>query len=128
MASLNEERGEQKFTPTKSLKRTLAERHSLDWLRKERKLYADVKYPMSTVEANGGNLTQEDIDFVMQYLKRAQLQGLNTPQGRQNLGKAASTLYHFMQGAVICHGPMPEPGYPSGELVSWTNGPTLDGD
>lgn len=118
LTSLNEERGEQKFKARKSLKRTLVTRQVLDWLRKERK-YADDKYPVSTVEQDNGVLTDRNIDFVNQYLKRAQILGLDTLSGRQNLAKAMSTLFDYCQGAVYCHGDLPLPGVPSGEIVEW---------
>lgn len=123
MPNLNEERGDQKFTPKKSLGRVLAERHTLEWLRQEQKNYAQVKYPISTVEEDEGVLTQRCIDFVTNYLSRAQLLGLDTPTGRQTLAKALSTLYGFTQSAVYLHGPLPEPGHSSGELHDWVNGP-----
>lgn len=119
--TLNEERGEQKYEPPKSLRRTLAERHVLDWLRKEQKEYAQVKYPISTLEEDDGVLTQRCIDFVAAYLIRAQLIGLDTPSGRQTLGKALSTLYGYTQAACYLHGPMPKPGVPSGEIIEWEN-------
>lgn len=121
MASLNEERGEQKFTPKRSLGRTLAERHVLAWLRAEQKDYAQKKYPVSTIEQDGGELTERCIDFVTQYLIRAKQLGLDTESGRQTLGKALSTLYGYTQAAVYLHGPMPEPGHPSGEIREWAD-------
>lgn len=128
MASLNEERGEQKFVPKKSLRRTLATRHVLDWLRKERRDYAETKYPISTVEEDDGVLTERCLDFVGQYLKRAEILGLDTFQGRQLLAKAMSTLFSYCEGAVLCHGPLPAPGVSSGEIIEWTDGPTLNGE
>lgn len=128
LPSLNEERGDQKFVPKKSLKRTLATRHVLDWLRKERRDYAEVKYPISTVEEDEGVLTQRTLDFVGQYLKRAEILGLNTTLGRQQLAKAMSTLFGYCEGAVLCHGPLPAPGVSSGEIIEWTDGPTLNGE
>lgn len=122
---MNEERLEQTFLAKKSLGRTLATRHVLDWLRKERKNYAEVKYPISTVEQFGGTLRQEDLDFVMQYVVRAKTLGLDTPNGKQNLGKALSTLFSFCEGAAYLYGEFPEPGHASGELHDWNDCPPL---
>lgn len=119
MPSLNEERGDQKFRPKKSLRRTLSERHVLDWLRREQKDYAQKKYPISTIEEDDGVLTDRCVDFVTNYLARAQALGIDTPSGRQTLGKALSTLYGYTQAAVYLYGPMPEPGHSSGEIVEW---------
>lgn len=125
LPSLNEERGDATFKPKKSLKRTLVTRHVLVWLRKERYDYAEVKYPVSTVEQFGGTLRQEDIDFVSQYLIRAHHLGLQTASGRQLLGKALSTLFAFCEGAVYLHGEFPEPGWESGEVHKWEDCPPV---
>lgn len=125
--SLNEVRGEQTFRPKKSLKRTLVTRHVLEWLRKERALYAEVKYPVSTVEEFGkGTIRQEDIDFVNQYLIRARTLGLDTQNGKQALGKALSTLFSYCEGAAYIFGSFPEPGHNSGDLFVWETGPPVD--
>lgn len=58
-------------------------------------------------------------DFVFNYLKRVQLFGLDTPQGRQALGKAVMTLIDYLETAVDHHGAMPRPGVPSGEILPW---------
>lgn len=66
--------------------------------------------------AQGGFADEGLMDFVGNYLKRAQLFGLDTPQGRQATGKAIVSLMNILEVACELHGPMPAPGYPSGEI------------
>lgn len=124
LPNLNEERGDQKFKPRQTLGRTLATRHTLDWVRKER-AYADEKYPVSTIEQFGGALRDEDCDFVMQYLKRAQLLGIDSASGRQSLAKAFATLYDFVRSSVYLYGELPAPGLSSGNVEPWVDCPPV---
>lgn len=100
----------------RSLKRRLVNNHVLKWVNLER-IYADTKYPVSTIEQFGGTLRDEDCDFVMQYLKRAQLFGLETPRGRQQLSKALSTIFDFTRASVYLYGSLPKPGISSTDEV-----------
>jgi hypothetical protein len=98
----------------------------LDWIATERALYADVKYA-----ADGPNRAALIADlrdhphidgewdvFIGNYLRRAQLFGVDSLPGRQALGKTIVTLMHCLETAIEAHGPMPVPGVPSGEIVS----------
>jgi hypothetical protein len=97
-----------------------------EWIKLERAEHAETKYgeglpgrvalvdEMRT-EGFGGGWE----GFIGNYLKRVELFGLDTPQGRQALGKAAVTLIHMLETAVLVHGPMPKPGVPSGEIQEW---------
>jgi hypothetical protein len=56
------------------------------------------------------------IDFIGNYLRRAELLGLDTMKGRQALGKYIVTMMHCLETAIEVYGPMPRAGYPSGEI------------
>lgn len=96
------------------------------WLQDERKNYADVKWKDG--ESNRESLIQKMkeegwtptwTDFAYAYMKRAELMGPDTLQGRQAMGKAVVTLMHILETAIMVFGPMPEPGHTSGEIVEW---------
>lgn len=59
---------------------------------------------------------RRDIDM---YLHRANLLGLQNPNGRQALAKAAMVVIACVEGAEKVYGPLPAPGYTSGEIVEW---------
>lgn len=97
----------------------------LEWILRERDRYADVKYDEN--DENHRRLVSdmcnlgisEDSDhwgFITNYLKRAQILGLDTLPGRQALGKTIVTLMHTLERAISVHGAMPQPGFPSGEI------------
>lgn len=98
-----------------------------EWISTERKEYADVKYAEDTearhkliIETKDYGLGGEWMVFVGGYLKRAELQGLDTERGRQALGKAIVTLTHALETAVEYCGPMPKPGISSSaDLEGW---------
>lgn len=98
-----------------------AEADILDWVKVERLAYAHQKWAPPAAEAAhraslaGTGPTRWE-DWAGDYIKRASMFGLDTPQGRQALGKAISTLVHFLATAVVDHGPMPRPGVPSGVI------------
>ena len=58
-------------------------------------------------------------DWAGNYLLRAVRFGLETPQGRQALGKTIVTLTHVLETAIELWGPMPAPGVASGEIQEW---------
>lgn len=95
---------------------------ALAWLEEESLAYAQgSKYAEASANramiAGYVETNNEDLwGFPLNYLKRAQMFGLDTEQGRQALGKAASTLIDYMTHAIEIHGPMPQPGFPSGEI------------
>lgn len=103
--------------------------HVYAWLQQERSKYADVKNaeetPMRDVvrkELSVG-LSDDVLNMPFNYLKRAQLFGVDTPQGRQALGKAVVTLTHYLETIVEYHGGMPEPGHSTGEILPWDDSP-----
>lgn len=110
--------------------RRLAARFNVaEWLHRERAEYADFKYAETTesrhklvVDLQNYGLSGEWMVFVGNYLKRVELFGLDTPQGRQALGKLIVTLTHALETSVEVCGPMPAPGVPSGELLEWLHG------
>jgi hypothetical protein len=102
------------------------------WVKQERKHYADVKYAedqkgrqdLISDTTNFPNFDGPEgttwITFLTNYLGRAQRFGVNTPQGRQQLGKLIATATHCLETAVMVHGRLPKPGVPSGEIEEWT--------
>lgn len=92
------------------------------WVARERVEYADVKYAEDSanremlIQAMADKDFMRWLDFLNNYIRRAELFGLDTLQGRQALGKAAVTALHTLETAVMVHGPMPEPGVASGDL------------
>lgn len=96
------------------------------WIAEERRGHADVKYGKGT-EADDlvekqfleEGLGDSALNFIGNYLKRAQLLGVDTPLGKQALGKAIVTCTAYLERAIIHHGPMPKPGLPSGEIQEW---------
>lgn len=99
------------------------------WLATERADYAqadkwtrignDPRGPVAPLVQAGGDSTKEALDFVRMYLHRAQQLGIETPNGRQALGKAIVTATQALSAAVQYHGPMPAPAHPSGEILPW---------
>ena len=93
------------------------------WIMQERSKYADVKY-----DEDGANRKRLQnamrteglgglwLSHIGGYLDRAQTFGLDTEKGRQAMGKAIVTMMHCLETAIEIHGPMPEPGKPSGEI------------
>lgn len=61
-------------------------------------------------------------DYITSYLRRVELFGVDSPQGRQAMGKTITTLMHCLETAILTYGPMPEPGQPSGEIGEWKDG------
>lgn len=49
------------------------------------------------------------------YMHRAHVLGLDTPNGRQALAKFTATAMGMLMAAVRVYGPLPKPGVPSGE-------------
>lgn len=108
----------------------LSRTHVSAWVNQERSKWADIKYEEETPnremirnEIFSGQFSDRVLDFALGYIMRAKLQGLDTPNGRQALGKAIVTLTHFLETAVEYHGSMPEPGVPSGEINQWNDCP-----
>jgi hypothetical protein len=104
-----------------------AREHLREWIAVERASYADTKYGEDTearhkliLETKNYGLGGEWMVFAGGYLKRAELQGLDTARGRQALGKAIVTLMHALETAIEYQGPMPQPGMSSSDdLQDW---------
>lgn len=99
----------------------------LGWLARERRDYAQGKWtPPEAAKAHRDCVIGEGPttwhDWAGNYVKRAAMFGLNTPQGRQALGKAIVTLIHVLETAVEEFGPMRKPGVPSGVIEEPLNG------
>jgi len=96
------------------------------WLDRETTEYADGKWTERA--QNAERLMAEGLmpgtwwrDFIDQYLHRAAVLGLDTAVGRQALLKACQTIKECCVAmAVELDGDLPAPGYPSGEVASWT--------
>ncbi len=88
--------------------------HVQDWLDKERG-YAEGKWPTGTVDDTITDLRY--VEWVEQYLSRSLVLGLETPLGRQALGKALRTLLAFTESTVRTRGPLPMGGVASGEVI-----------
>lgn len=108
-----------------------ARAHVLSWLSQERSRYADAdKYKEGNPgrdivreSLSDGDFGEEAMNFLLSYIKRAELYGLGTPQGRQALGKAIVTATHFLETVCEYFGSMPEPGHSSGKIEPWRDCP-----
>lgn len=109
---------------SRGLSSKLARARIRDWVRIERTTYADGKYAAANHDQIHKAIAElnyaETLDgFLATYITRAKVLGLDTPAGRQALGKAATTLLDFLEHAVVAHGDMPKPGLASGEIQEW---------
>lgn len=106
------------------LTRNAARKRVLEWIFQEWEKYADARN-----DANEGRETfdkhmleegvgSESVWFntIAMYMHRAHLFGLETPQGRQAMMKAAATMVDCAASMVRVYGDPPTPGYPSGEI------------
>lgn len=104
-------------------RRTKARRRVAQWLRDERRLYADIKWHEGDNEATIMKAMEADqtwwFNYVDRYLNQARLQGLDTIQGRQAAAKGLVTLTALVETAVLVHGDLPKPGVTSGEIIEW---------
>ena len=84
------------------------------WLDTERP-YATTKLPDAWEDEH---LDAKQVrQFVDQYLDRAVVFTLHTPQGRQAMMKALMTLQRFAEAAVRNCGELPVAGVPSGDIT-----------
>lgn len=98
----------------------------LDWLKDERNYQVD-KFGIENDDRRTEAFNREwgrsinDIDDnywinqIQMYLHRAQILGLEHPNGRQALAKATATLVMMLESATRIYGALPEPGVTSGE-------------
>lgn len=97
----------------------------IDWIAAEREAHAGVKYAEPTAQRQSliadlhqhPHLDGEWDVFIGNYLRRAQLLGLDSLPGRQAMGKTIVTLIDCLRTAVEMYGPMPRAGVPSGEII-----------
>jgi hypothetical protein len=86
------------------------------WLEGER-AYAEGKWAPGYVD---DSITAEEYEgWVMQYLHRAIVLGVENPLGKQALAKALRTCLAFTESVVRRFGPLPDPGVPSGEICTF---------
>lgn len=95
-----------------------------EWISIERRVHADPKWN----EGENRQVARDHMEgdphgewwsnYVGSYLHRASVLGLDTPAGRQALGKATVTLLHMLETAVMVYGPLPQAGMPSGEIFT----------
>jgi hypothetical protein len=97
-----------------------------EWIEYERAVHASTKYSegmdgrkmlVEAMKTEGWGDTWQN--FAGNYLKRVELFGIDTPQGRQAMGKAIVTLMHCLETAMVVHGDLPKPGLTSGEIEEW---------
>lgn len=93
------------------------------WFEGESK-YQDAKFPFRTkhdlwMAEEGFSKGSRWRDDIHMYLHRASILGLENPNGRQALAKAAMVVIAAVESAERVFGPLPEPGHPSGEIREW---------
>ena len=102
-----------------------------DWLATERREYADGKYKrdgetwhrlLLDMQNYGLHEQGEWFMFLTNYLRRAQLLGLDTPAGQQAFGKFVVTCLSCFEACVMVNGRPPMPGVPSGTIEPWKRG------
>lgn len=110
------------------MNRQQSRRHVFVWMQRET-VYASNKFKGQR-DSHDESLRKEQISDdawwyrqIHQYIDRARLQGLDTPQGRQQLAKALMTMRGCVESSVRVFGPLPEPGVPSGEIREWVDCP-----
>lgn len=100
--------------------------HVAAWLEAEYE-YATGKWPETTTDLilvghhdepdlNGVGPGSEYRRWVLQYMHRAHVLGLDNPLGRQALAKALRTLMACTETTVRLYGPIPPAGVSSGNL------------
>lgn len=88
----------------------------VEWVRDEWERYATAKNAEELgtkdrmMHEGGVGPGSEWNDLVNQYLKRASVFGLDTPKGRQQAMKSATTLLDMLACMVRVYGEPPEPG------------------
>lgn len=105
-------------------------RQHLDaWVREEKR-YATQKFGTTSRTEHDAEMEAEQVGKdswwyrqIHQYIDRARLFGVDTPQGRQALAKAMMTMHGAVESSVRVFGPLPAPGVTSGEISEWKNGP-----
>ena len=103
--------------------------HVATWIKTEREQYADRKYEvggdawwdrLNDIKDNGLSLDSTEMVLLTNYLKRAELLGIDNLAGRQAFGKFVVTATAILERIVTVHGDMPKPGLTTGEVEEWT--------
>ena len=83
------------------------------WLGDEH-IYERAKFAPQIDDAKTLGAPERWDETIEMYLHRARVLGLDNPAGRQAIAKAAVTCIGYLESVVRVHGPLPEPGVPSG--------------
>jgi hypothetical protein len=98
-----------------------------DWLDEELRMYVYQKFNQLVdaehikefmQPANGGRSEGWWTQQLDNYYHRAAVLGLDTPNGRQALGKFVATAICMLVATVDVYGELPKPGVPSGENLT----------
>lgn len=94
----------------------------IEWVRDEWEAHSDEKYA-SQLPQHEKYLLEEGVgpdswwrNIILQYMHRAHIVGLDTPEGQQLLYKTAATVLDCCSTSFRVYGDPPLPGYPSGEI------------
>lgn len=94
----------------------------LEWLKTEHAVYSDAKFDEQRPE-HDERLREDGIGIeswwrlqVFQYVQRAHVLGLETPQGRQALAKGLAAYTGLLESTIRVHGPLPPAGVSSGTV------------
>lgn len=97
-----------------------------DWIARERREYADVKFDTEKrraleLDMHAFGLTEDGQwwTFLTNQLRRAQLFGPDTLQGRQAFGKLILVCLDAFEAMIRSEGPPPYPGVRSGDIRPW---------
>jgi hypothetical protein len=88
----------------------------LEWVRDEWALYADRRNDPNVADVEKHLLVDNPLtegwwhDVVWQYMRRAEVFGLETPKGRQQVMKAVATMIDLAACVVRVYGDPPSPG------------------
>jgi hypothetical protein len=97
-----------------------------DWIATERKEYSDKKWAEDTehreklkedILVNGISDDSEQWVNICNYLGRAKVFGIDTPQGSQLLAKTIVVLLHTLETVEEEYRVLPPPGVPSGTIL-----------
>lgn len=113
--------------PEPELLKFIASRiNASNWIGIERAEYADVKYDTEKRKINDYNMEVWGLAeegewwvFLTNYLRRAQLLGVDTFQGRQAFGKFVVTAMSAFESMIRVKGLPPTPGVHSGKISAW---------
>lgn len=86
---------------------------AMDWVKIEHQMYEGRKF---TAEVDDNKSPLDWASAITKYIDRARVLGLDTPVGRQAVGKTAATSVGFLESVIRSYGAVPVPGFPSGEI------------